>query len=506
MSGIARRLKRVFIPSGDVTEKAVKSGLWEGSTNTLNRVIQVAKITVLSHFLPPSEFGLLGIGFLALQVLRHLSQVGTDAALIQRSEEQVDEYLNTVWSINVVRGVLLAVIAAVLAPYIAAFFAEPRATPVIRVVGIIPLFQGFRNPGTVYFSKHLEFHKRSLLTLTGTSVNFAISVVAGIIVQNVWALVWGAVGGAIVTLGASYVLHDYRPAPQFDPALAGEVLSYGKWILGSNSLAFLIHRGDDAFVGWFLGASALGIYQVSIRLASASASEITAVLSQVTFPTFSQVQGETSKLRSGYIRTLRLTSFLSFPSAMGIIVVAPSFITTFYGNDWIPVIPVLQVLALAGLFRSVYVGTTPLFNAVGRPDLNTKTQVVKVLFIAILIYPATLRFDLIGTAMVIVLSGVLISTPLRLYLVIKVTDSTVSELLVVLVHPIVGSVVMGGVIFALGASILNVSPLARFLILVSSGVAFYAAYTVIAVRLFGYDIRQEFQTIVAHLTESSPEG
>jgi PST family polysaccharide transporter/lipopolysaccharide exporter len=489
------RVRRSLVPSGDLTERAVKSGAWSGATNTLTRLVQLAKVVILARLLSPAEFGLVGIGFLVLAVFKHFSELGVDAALIQRREEQVDEYLDTVWVLRVVRGAAIAVVAYLVAPSVAALFGEPRAAPVVRVLGLSPLLLGFRNPGVLYFQKHLQFHRRFVQLLSGTAVNFVVAVTLGVLYGNVWALVLGSIAGNLTTVAVSYRIHAYRPRPRFELARAREMLDYGKWILGTTGLLFLVNQGDDAFVGWFLGATALGFYQMAFRFSNAPATEITQVVANVVFPTYSRVQDDVAKLRSGFYRTVRLTTFVSFPAAAGIVVVAPEFVRVFLGPTWTPIAPVMQLLAVWGLLRSLVAAVGPLFRAVGRPDVDTKLQAARLAVIVALVYPATARYGLLGTSGVVVLSGLLVVVPASSWMALRIVDGTASEFLQTLAYPAVGSALMVAVIWAVRASVTTGVPVVDFAGLVATGVVTYAAFTGVAVNVFDYEIRREFRTI-----------
>jgi PST family polysaccharide transporter/lipopolysaccharide exporter len=382
-----------------------------------------------------------------------------------------------------------------MSPYVATFFSEPRAADVVRVVSISPLIMGFRNPGIVYFEKDLQFHKRFVQQLSGTTVNFVIAVGLGITLQNVWALVLGSLGGNVVSLVMSYVLHDYRPRPEFDRRVAGDLIDYGKWMFGDSVVKFLMRQGDDAFVGWFLNATSLGYYQMAYRFSNAPATEISSVIASVAFPSYSQIQGNTEALRNGFYRTVRFSSFVSFPSAVGIVAVAPSFVRGVLGEQWIPIVPVMQLLAVWGLLRSINSASTPVFNATGRPDLTAKIRGVSLVLTALLILPAAARYDLIGVAAVIVLSSAVVSVPAWSYIAVRTVEGSLTQYLRIISYPLVGSCVMGGVIWVVQRTVTTGIVVVDFVGLVGVGIAVYALWTGGLIKLFDHEIGDEISTI-----------
>ena len=329
-----RELLERTVPSGTIIQRTVKSGIWVTATKLSIRLSQLLMLLILARLLSPRDFGLMGIALLVLSATRRFTDIGINAALIQDQQRNVDEYLNTTWSLEIARGALIFGVLLVTAPYIAAVFDEPGATNLIRVLGVSPLLYGLRNPGIVYFQKDLSFHRDFVFQSGGSITQFVVGVGYALYSPTVWALVLATVGKSAVKLVLSYVLHGYRPWPTFEFAVARKLVDYGKWITGASIVGFVYSEGDDAFVGWFLSATALGFYQYAYRIADMPASEASGIISQITFPAYSQLPGDLNELRGALLQTTRLTAFIAFPLSFGIAAVAPSFVPAVLGDEW----------------------------------------------------------------------------------------------------------------------------------------------------------------------------
>lgn len=489
------RLYQAIIPGGSVTEKAVKSGIWATLINVFDRVLQLGRLLVLAKILSPKDFGLMGIALLTLAVFQRFTNLGLDAALIQDERKDVDKYLDTVWVMKLGRSLVIAVLAFFIAPYAASFFGEPRATDVIRVIAISPLLLGMQNPGVMYLQKNLEFHKQFVFTLASSVVNVIVAIAYAIEFQTVWALVFGLLAGNIATVFMSYIIHDHRPSIDFELKLAKEMYGYGKWLTLSGIMIFLITQGDDAFVGWFLGATALGFYQMAYRLSNAPATEVSHVISSVAFPTYSKVQKNLNSLRDAYFRTIRLVTLVSFPAAVGIIAIAPLFVEVVLGEEWIPIIPVMQGLAVFAAFRSIAASNGPLVDAIGRPDIATKMQIFNVAKLTLFIYPFTATWGLEGVALLLVFHAVT-SNPIMDYLAIASIDGSFRRYLSVLFIPILSSVCMGGLVLTF--SNLNVvrAPELQLILSIFLGVFVYPVFVLVFDHITGSEIRSELEKIV----------
>lgn len=465
------------MPSGGITERAVTSGIWAALINVFDRVLRLGKLIVLANLLAPEDFGLFGIAMLAIVTLRQFSEPGINMALIQNEDKNVDRYFDTAWTVKILRGAGIAVVGFLVAPLVAELFAEPRTTDIIRVVALIPVIRGFENPAVVYFQKKLEFQGRFVYTIAGALVDVAVAVTAGILLGSVWALVFGRLAGRFSSTVVSYIVHGYRPSVGFEYDLGKELFSYGKWIFGTEILIFLFYQGDDAFVGWFLGATALGFYQLAYQFSNAPATEVTHVITSVALPAYSQVQDEVSKLRDGFYRTLQLTSVVSLPMATGIVVVAPVFVRGYMGEKWLPMVPLMQVLVVWGAMRSVVSTIGPLLKAVGRPDTETKLLSLRLSLIAIAIYPLTDMYGAVGTALALLVAGA-IENPLAVYIVTDVVEGTLREFAWLVGVPLTGSVLMGLTVYGVREGVQFGTPMVETALLVAVGVVVYT--TIIA--------------------------
>ncbi|EFW91178.1 export protein [Haladaptatus paucihalophilus DX253] len=499
---LLRWVKATLTPGDDISGRAVTSGIWASMANVIGRGLQLVKLVVLANILTPVQFGLVAYALLTLAAMRRFSNLGIKQALIQKEEDNINEYLDTAWTLSAVRGAILASIGFLAAPYIARDFfgAQPPATQVIQVMSLVPLITGIQNPGIVYFRKDLDYDKQ-FVYLVGKAVA-AVSVTIGLALLwgNVWSLVVGDIAGVVVATSLSYVLHGYRPWPSIDMDQTRELVGYGKWITASGIIVFLITEGDDVFVGWLLGSAAIGLYQYSYKVSNAPATEVTKVLTSVIFPTYSKLQNDAANLRRAFFKTVQLTTFISIPLAAGIVAVAPAFVHAFLGPEWVPAIPIMQLLAVWGLLRSIGATTGPLFQAVGKPDLATKIQVGKLAIILLTIYPATAAYGVIGTSAVIVGNSVLFSEPVSTYLAVREVEGSYRQFLRLLLYPLVASIGMVAVVVFVGTKV-PVGGIPKFGIMVATGVVVYGA-AIVTMELWGnYGIRDVFRTMVGAVGE-----
>jgi O-antigen/teichoic acid export membrane protein len=480
--------------SGSTEEQAIQSGIWVAGINIGDRVLQLLKVVILARLISPKAFGLLGIALLTIVALRQFSRLGFDEALIQFEDEDVDAYLNTAWVMKISRGAVIAVIAFLAAPYIAIFFDEPQAGPLIRVIGFTPLILSLQNPAVMYFQKNLNFHREFVYQVGGRLVDLVVATIIALVFRSVWALAAGIVANNIVKFVLSYLIHEYRPNIELNLQYAKEMFEFGKWMFASAILLFLYRQGDDVLVGWFFTATSLGFYQIAYRFSNAPATEVTHIISRVAFPSFSKVQNDIDRLRMGYFRVVQLSTTIGFPMAAGIAAITPQFVLVVLGNQWAPMIPLMQVLAIAGGLRTFAANSGAVFKAVGRPDLDTQLQVLKTTTIALAIYPAAKYFGVLGVALVI-LGSALLMQPLVIYVLLPLIDGTLQELISRLIYPFLSSALMFLIVVGTDRYFFTYASSLNLIILIVEGIMSYSTLMIIAEQYTECEFLQIYQSI-----------
>jgi O-antigen/teichoic acid export membrane protein len=382
--------------------KAAQGVLWISVFRIIQRILDFLRTIILARLLSPKDFGVMGVAVLCINLLETFSSSGIKTALIQK-EGDITDYLNTSWTIQAVRGGVLGLILYFTAPYASDFFESPSALSVIKVLAFIPLLNGMKNTGIILFHKEMQFDKQAFFQTVHSITAVVVSISVAFMIKNVWALVAGALSGAIVECILSYVLHPHRPRFSFKILQAKELIRYGKWMFGTSIMTFLITEGDDAFVGKILGVTALGYYQLAYHFSNISATEIGRMISVVMLPVYSKIHGDLFRLGKAYLKVLHSVSFIIFPLTGLILIFGGDFVRIFLSEKWNSIIPALKVLSLAGCIRAISGTTGTVFKSIGKPDIVTKWQPVRLLVLIVSIYPLSKSMGIIGTSFSVLL-------------------------------------------------------------------------------------------------------
>lgn len=480
-------------PTESIFKEVVHGGIWVFVLRFINRGLGFIRTIILARLLAPTDFGLLGIAMLSILTLETFSQTGFQTALVQK-KENIQPYLDTAWTVSAIRGIFLFLILFFSAPLIAEFFNSEQATLIIRVVALTTLLYGLRNIGILFFEKELKFNKLFLYDLSATLVDLTVAITLAFILRNVWALVWGGLAGNCVRLLMSYILHPYRPKIRFQKEKFKELFSFGKWVFGSSILVFLFSQGDDIFVARILGVTALGFYQMAYLFSNLPATEITKIISQVTFPAYSTFQDNIKRLGESYLRVLQLTAFITIPLAGMIFILAPEFTEIFLGEKWMPMVSAMQALAFWGLIRSIGATTGPIFYAVGKPGIGTKLQFIQLIFLIILIYPLTNRIGILGTSLSVVFASI-IPNLAACYMTVKITRCGFYNFSKEVLLPLINTMIVVLFLFPLKAYMGGFSKLSIFVVSILFFVMIYFFIIFLFDKFFNYRLWHELRDL-----------
>ena len=351
---------------------------------------------------------------------------------------------------------------------------------IVRVVSIFVLLAAFTNIGTVFFAKELDFHKRFYFQTISVVISVIVTIILAFIYRSVWALVFGKLIGNTVTVILSYIMHPYRPRFDFNLNKFKELWTYGKHLFATKLMTFACLHGDDLLLAKMLGATALGFYQKAFDAGNLVVLEIGSKIAEVGFPAYSKLQDNYEKVKAGYFKSLELVSLIVFPITAGLVMLAPEFVQLLFGEKWLEMVPVMRVFCLFGPFKCMQRG--PVFMAIGRPDIIKKITFIRLIIIAITVYPFTKYFGMTGTAISVFLP-ILVCEPLNYYYMEKIIGAKAIQVVNRLIVPLVASILMSVFLAFRGMFIDNIGFL-QVLILVGVSALIYSAVVIGARYVF----------------------
>ncbi len=392
-----------------------------GAFRIAYRTIGIIRIAIIAHLLTPFGLGVYGIVTLVLAFLEMITETGINVFLIQEKED-IDSYIDTSWVVSIARGFLISVLIFVSAEPVSVFFKSPDSGELLRLASLIPLIRGFINPAIVKFQKELQFNKEFLYRISVFSVESLVSVIGVILTKSPFGLVYGLIAGTVFEVLITFVAVKPRPRFKFDINKTKRVIERGKWVTLYGIFDYLYTQSDNIIVGRLLGVAPLGIYQNAYKISTAPLTEVGDIFYRVTFPVFSKISGDASRLRLAFVKNTLVNFVLMSAAGIFIFIFASPIVQILFGEGWETAIPVVKLLSVLGVVRGVASSTGSLLMSKEKQKYTAVVTIVSTLTLWITIIPLTRAYGLLGAGTAAIL-GTVLSLPFTIFFVRKTLRS-----------------------------------------------------------------------------------
>lgn len=251
----------------------------------LSQVIRLGGNIVLTRLLAPELFGILTIARVFYLGLGLFSDVGLEPAIIRSRRSNEPAFLNTAWTIQIIRSVILAVLSAMIAYPVSVIYKQPALLYIIPVVGLLSVPDGCRSTSLTILGKDLQQKKLAIMELTVQVASLVIMVVAAYFYRSIWSLLVGDLVGAVMRTVWSHAINREHPNRWgIEKDALGELLNFGKWILLSTAMMFLATQADRFVLGKLFSMAWFGVYSVALNLADLPRQIINRLNEKVIYP------------------------------------------------------------------------------------------------------------------------------------------------------------------------------------------------------------------------------
>lgn len=459
-------------------KKTVSGLFWMSVNNIVTNITKFGCQLVLARILTPQDFGIASIGFLVISAMGLLNGLGIETALVQHKDE-ADEVYSTAFTVVSILGFILFLLGFLSAPFIADFYRQPQLSVIIRLLSLAFLINTFSLIPKALLTKNMEFGRKNISDIGSIFVYAVVSIILAIKLKNVFAIIYGYLALVAANLALLWLTIKTRPKFKLNMKYAGQLIRYGKFVVGASILSLALTQGDNALVGRMLGITVLGFYALAYTLSNVIASEMTHAVSNVMFPVFSKFQDEHDRLKKAYLMTIELVLLLVIPVSLGTISMGNDIIKILLGEKWLPCVPVMRILCFHGFFRAIHIISCYLLDAAGKPKLHKNIILWELVGLILIIYPLTLKFGILGTGFSVTITR-LIACLATVGACLKIINIRWIGFLNILAAPLLSGILMVAVVILMKSFVLiPVSPVNCALIVVIAAVAYVSAAVVL---------------------------
>jgi O-antigen/teichoic acid export membrane protein len=359
--------------TSNLKRRTAQGSIYMAAATFGNRVIGMFAVIFLARILDPNDFGMVALAMVLFSTTRLFSGMGMSAAVIH-SKLDVKVIAFQAFTLTLITSSVLFIIVYNSPYFFADLLGDEEIVSILRWLSLLIFTNGLSLIPLALLRKSLNFRMVSISLVVSELIYYAAALLLAKNDFGVWSLVYANLlssSSRVLIIWFSHPRFEWLIPKRWDWGVMRELVRYGIQSTGSGFMSYFNSNWDDWLVGRFIGSTFLGFYSKAYNLTNQTIVGFNrSVISGVLFPSYATVQNDKKLITRFYLKSLGVVSLIMTPLSMGLFVIAEEFVPVFLGDKWLPMVPVLQIFAFMALVRPLAGSTSPLFQAVGKPNFN----------------------------------------------------------------------------------------------------------------------------------------
>lgn len=366
-----------------IERQAISALKWTGLAKLVGQLASWAITLVVLRILAPSDYGLMAIASVIVSILAGIAELGLGASVVQAARMSQDD-LKAVTGLVIVLNLAIGVAVALTAPIASRVYQEPRLTALLQVSSLTFVFNAFSTIPQALAYRDLRFRWLAVTELAAVLATGLVTLAMALSGAGVWALVVGSQAQNLVR--TALLLRDGMPWPIIRLRGIRRYLEFGGATTFSRLMVQIAYQADIFIGGRILSQQAIGLYSVSLHVATLPMQKIMGVINQVAFPAVARMQHERERLRSRLLEATRMLMALGVALLWGMSAVAPELVSVVMGEKWRAAVFPLQTVCLAIPLRMLGAVYSTAVLGVGDIAANMRLMLASALVLPIAFY------------------------------------------------------------------------------------------------------------------------
>ncbi|MDB9525545.1 oligosaccharide flippase family protein [Oscillatoria sp. CS-180] len=272
-----------------IKKLAIQGAIWTFLGYGMGQFLRLLNNLLLTRILAPEVFGLMALVTTFRIGLELFTDIGIIQNVIQSKRGDDPDFLDTAWTIQVLRGFLIWFCVCLISVPLANFYGEPQLWQLLPATGITNLITSFQTVRVYTLNRHIQLGKVTIFQFLEQVVSIVVMLAVALIYPSVWAIVVGTIAGSIYKAVFSYVL---CPGPRhkfsLEPEARKEITDFGRWIFLTSIFIFLGDQADRLILGKLIPIEVFGVYSIAVNLALLPVQVVQQLGFKVIFPVVSK--------------------------------------------------------------------------------------------------------------------------------------------------------------------------------------------------------------------------
>ncbi|MCM3670902.1 lipopolysaccharide biosynthesis protein [Mesobacillus maritimus] len=360
----------------DLKRKVLSGMFWAFGERIMAQSVSFILSIILARLLMPSEYGLIALVLVFINLANVFVSNGIGESLIQKKNANETDF-STLFYFSLGISILLYFILFFSAPLIAGFYNNTELVWILRILALIIPFSSVITIQNAYVSKKMMFKKFFFSTMGGTLVSGLIGVIMAYLGFGIWALVSQHLINTIVNTIVLYFIVKWRPRLLFSINSLRELVGFGWKLVAANLINTGYSELRTLIIGKIYTMADLAYYNRGNQFPSLLITNINTAIGKVVFPAMAEVNDDLSRLKNLTRRSLKTTAYIIFPLMIGLMSIADSLVLVLLTEKWMFSVPFLQIFCIYWIFQPIQTANWQAIKALGRSDLLLKLEILK---------------------------------------------------------------------------------------------------------------------------------
>lgn len=356
--------------------KTVRGVGWSAADAFLGQGVTFLVGIVLARLLSPVEYGLIGICLIFTTVLSGVVDSGFSTALIRKKDATNADY-NTMFITNMVMSVILFSALWLCSPLIAFFFQRPELTMLIRVMGLILIFQALSITQVTILTKQIDFKTKTKASVVAAVVSGIVGIVMAYIGYGVWSLVGQQLSNKLLYSICLWMLNRWWPSGTFSRESFRYMWGFGWKMMLSGLLANIWNQMYQIVVGKCYSPATLGQYSRAKEYGQLFSAHIAGIVQKVTYPVLCNLQDDKERMLSAYRRIIKVTMLVTAVLMLSMGAVAEPLVHSLIGPKWHEASTYLPLICISLSIYPLHSINLNMLQVQGRSDIFLLLEIVK---------------------------------------------------------------------------------------------------------------------------------
>ena len=370
-------------PSGEkkfsIKNLALRGSIWSLGGFGASNIIRLSGNLVLTRLLFPEAFGIMALIEMVMHGVQMVSDLGIAAGIISHPKGEDRHFLNTAWTLQVIRGCCLWLITCIIAYPASTIYDAPILLKLLPFTGLSALMNGFNSIGVILLRRRINIKPLVIWETISQVLGLLCMICLAWYLRSVWALALGSVFRMTVAMISSqFLISRVKIKFEWNRSAVHELVRFGKWIFLGTAVTFIINQGDRALLGLYVTKQVLGLYAIATVWSRMGVLALNRLNAQVLLPLYSAiVKGTDHQLRDSVYKIRLRLAMVFVPLAWVLSIFGQRIIDMLYDGRYADAGWMLQVLAIGGIGMTITATSSGVLLAAGDSFRHMVFQVTR---------------------------------------------------------------------------------------------------------------------------------